>query len=207
MHMRYTLVLDARAALKANGYADNHVMLTEDRRWGDSLSEPVLARRAQPDGSMADHGCRRTRQRLDDREAAPRQAAPTWWMRAGRAMTTPQKIVETATYGSGRCERLYPANSFPRGVAGAPIAAPTSSSASSSRSSASDYKVTLHGGRDGAAEEDIPGRRLRLVEARRGAAAPDRELADVQRSDRVAGGVGPIKKAAGAEAQPSVTRP
>jgi Tannase-like family of unknown function (DUF6351) len=34
----------------------------------------------------------------------------------------PQKTVDTATYGSGRCEELYPSNSVPRGVAGWPVA-------------------------------------------------------------------------------------
>ena len=53
------------------------------------------------------------------RRAKPADLVDACWTRGDVA----EKIVEKQVYGSGRCEALYPANSFPRGVAGASIAA------------------------------------------------------------------------------------
>ena len=54
----------------------------------------------------------------------------------------PQKIVEPAEYGSGRCEQLYPSNSVPRGVAGAPVSADIAKCQLKPIDPA-DYKVTF----------------------------------------------------------------
>jgi hypothetical protein len=52
------------------------------------------------------------------RRAKPEDLVDACWTRDGA-----QKIVEKLVYGSGRCEQIYPSASFPRGVAGASIAA------------------------------------------------------------------------------------
>ena len=54
----------------------------------------------------------------------------------------PQKIVEKQQYRAGRCNELYPAFSFPRGVAGAPIANDIIK-CQLKPIAASDYKVTF----------------------------------------------------------------
>jgi hypothetical protein len=51
------------------------------------------------------------------RRAKPADLVDACWTRDEKA----QRIVEKATYGSGRCEEIYPANSTPRGVAGSPV--------------------------------------------------------------------------------------
>jgi hypothetical protein len=57
----------------------------------------------------------------------------------------PQKIVEPAVYGSGRCDALYPANSVPRGVAGASVASDVIK-CQLKPIAASDYTVSLTAG-------------------------------------------------------------
>jgi hypothetical protein len=52
------------------------------------------------------------------RRAKPADLVDACWTRDDQ----PQRIVEPAAYGSGRCEALYPSNSVPRGVAGGPVA-------------------------------------------------------------------------------------
>src|SRR5207237_1672886 len=54
----------------------------------------------------------------------------------------PQKIVERQMPASGRCNELYPASSFPRGVAGGPLAADVIK-CQLKPVSPSDYKATF----------------------------------------------------------------
>jgi hypothetical protein len=121
VHIRYTSFSTRERLLKANGYADNHIMLTDDRKWGNSLRAPVLADALN---QMDRWLTRLTEDTSHDpkivklRRARPADLVDACWTRDD----TPQKIVEPATYGSGRCEELYPANSVPRGVAGAAVA-------------------------------------------------------------------------------------
>ena len=111
-----------RARLQnANGHVDNRVMLVEDRRYGAfSTASPVvrealdqmdqwltaLAADASADSAIA-----------KVRRARPAELVDACWTPG----ETPEKIVEEQQYQSGRCHELYPAHSFPRGVAGAPI--------------------------------------------------------------------------------------
>jgi hypothetical protein len=53
------------------------------------------------------------------RRAKPAELVDACWTRDDN----PQKIAEPAQFGAGQCDALYPANSFPRGVAGSPVAA------------------------------------------------------------------------------------
>ena len=121
IHLRYHSFSMRERLLKANGHADNHVMLTEDRKWEDSLRSPVMREAL----SQMDRWLTRLSQDTSNdpplvklRKARPADLVDACWTRDDQ----PQKIVERAAYGTGRCEALYPANSFPRGVAGAPLA-------------------------------------------------------------------------------------
>jgi hypothetical protein len=122
VHLRYHSFSMRERMIKASGHADNHVMLTDDRKWSDSLRAPVLREAlGQMDQWLTALSADRS---SDARIAKVRRARPAGlvdacWTRDDK----PQKIVEKAAYGSGRCESLYPSHSFPRGVAGSPLAA------------------------------------------------------------------------------------
>ena len=141
IHIRYTSFSTRERLRKANGYTDNHVMLTDDRRWGDSTRAPVLADALnQMDrwltSLVADTS---TDPKIDKvRRAKPVDLVDACWTRDDK----PQKIVEPATYGSGRCEELYPANSVPRGVAGAPVSSDVAKCQLKAVTT-SDYKATF----------------------------------------------------------------
>jgi hypothetical protein len=121
VHLRFQSFTTRARLEKANGYSDNQVMLLQDRRYGDfDTTSPVLANAlAQMDEWL-------TNLVTDDskdpaiakvRKARPRFLVDACWSRD----EVPQKIEEKQQYRAGRCNELYPAFSFPRGVAGAPI--------------------------------------------------------------------------------------
>ena len=141
VHVRYHSFSMRERMIKANGHADNHVMLTDDRRWGDSLRAPELRNAlSEMDQWLTTLSEDRSSdaQIIKVRRAKPAGLVDTCWTREDN----PQKIVEQATYGSGRCESLYPSNSFPRGVAGSPLASDVIK-CQLKPISASDYKVTF----------------------------------------------------------------
>ncbi|HVQ16174.1 MAG TPA: DUF6351 family protein, partial [Vicinamibacterales bacterium] len=141
IHLRYHSFSTRERLQKANGYTDNQVMLTDDRRWGDSLKAPVLR---QALGQM-DQWLTKI---ADDtsgssklaklRRAKPADLVDACWTRDEH----PQKIVERQMPTSGKCNELYPANSFPRGVAGSALAADIIK-CQLKPVSPSDYKVTF----------------------------------------------------------------
>lgn len=109
--------------MKANGYADNHVLLIEDRRFGGfSLRSPLLRSAVRDMDAWLTALSRDTSS--DTAIAKLRRAKPAGLVDACWTRDeTPQRIAEPHVYGStGRCATLYPHNSFPRGVAGGPIA-------------------------------------------------------------------------------------
>jgi hypothetical protein len=121
IHLRYHSFSLRERLRSANGHIDNHVMLTEDNRYGGfSLRSPVLL-----------EGLRQMDQWLTSMRTAPDET-PLARLRRARPDTLvdacwtrdemPTKIVEAQMMGSGECDTLYPSYSFPRGVAGAPIA-------------------------------------------------------------------------------------
>ena len=125
---------------------------------------------------MADDDRRRT-PRSDAKLAKLRRAKPAdlvdaCWTRDEH----PQKIVEKQLPTSGSCNELYPSNSFPRGVAGSPIANDVIK-CQLKPVSASDYKVTFTADEMARLKTDLPGRRVRLVEARRRSAADGGDVA------------------------------
>jgi hypothetical protein len=141
IHLRYHSFSMRERLQKANGYTDNQVMLTDDRRWGDSLKAPVLRQGlAQMDQwltKMADDTSKDSKL-VKLRRAKPADFVDACWTRDEH----PQRIVERQMPNSGKCNELYPANSFPRGVAGSPLAADVVKCQLKSIA-ASDYKVTF----------------------------------------------------------------
>ena len=141
IHLRYHSFSMRERLQKANGYTDNQVMLTDDRRWGDSLKAPVLRQGlAQMDTwltKMADDTSRDSRL-VKLRRAKPADFVDACWTRDEH----PQRIVERQLPNSGKCNELYPAHSFPRGVAGSPLAADVIK-CQLKPIAASDYRVTF----------------------------------------------------------------
>jgi hypothetical protein len=141
IHLRYHSFSMRERLQKANGYTDNQVMLTDDRRWGDSLKAPVLRQGlAQMDlwlTKIADDSSKDSKL-VKLRRAKPAEFVDACWTRDEH----PQRIVERQMPTSGKCNELYPANSFPRGVAGSSLAADIVK-CQVKPIAASDYKVTF----------------------------------------------------------------
>lgn len=121
VHVRYFSYSMRERLLRVNGYADNHVMLTEDRRYGGYSTRSPVLREAL---SQMDRWLTQLKDDTSNdpqidkvRRAKPADLVDACWTRDAN----PQKIVEKATR-SGRCEELYPSASFPREVAGGSIA-------------------------------------------------------------------------------------
>jgi len=141
IHLRYQSFSTRERLQKANGYTDNQVMLTDDRRWGDSMKAPVLRNAL----SQMDQWLTKIADDMSSdsklvklRRAKPADLVDACWTRDEH----PQKIVEKQMPTSGKCNELYPANSFPRGVAGSPLAADVIK-CQLKPIAASDYKVTF----------------------------------------------------------------
>lgn len=121
VHLRFHSFSTRARLEKANGYSDNMVMLVEDRRHGDfDTTSPVLVQAlAQMDEWLTNV----SRDTSSDspiaklRRAKPVDLVDACWTQDA----TPQKVVEPLQYRAGRCHEIYPAYSFPRGVAGVPI--------------------------------------------------------------------------------------
>jgi hypothetical protein len=141
IHLRYHSFSTRERLQKANGYTDNQVMLTDDRRWGDSLKAPVLLEGlAEMDRwltKLTDDTSKDSKL-AKLRRAKPADFVDACWTRDEH----PQKIVERQMPTSGKCNELYPVNSFPRGVAGSPLAADVIK-CQIKPVSAADYKVTF----------------------------------------------------------------
>ena len=142
IHLRYHSFSTHERLLKANGYNDNHIMLTEDRKWGDSLRSPMQREALSQLDQWLTNLSKDTSndaQIVRLRRAKPADLVDACWTRDDK----PQKIAEKAAYGAGgRCEELYPANSFPRGVAGSSVAADIIK-CQLKPIAASDYKVSF----------------------------------------------------------------
>ena len=123
VHVRYHSFSMRERLRKANGRADNHVMLVEDDRHGlYASSSPVLrGALAQMDRWLANLAEAEDGDapRIDQVVAArPADLVDACWTRDD----DPARIVEEQVRGGGRCERLYPSAPAPREVAGASVA-------------------------------------------------------------------------------------
>jgi Tannase-like family of unknown function (DUF6351) len=121
VHLRFHSFSTRARLEKANGYSDNHIMLVQDKRYGDfDTTSPVLTTAlAQMDQWLSNlllDGSKET-PIAKLRRAKPSNLVDACWSKD----ETPQKIEEKQQYRAGRCHDLYPSFSFPRGVAGAPI--------------------------------------------------------------------------------------
>lgn len=123
IHMRYHSFTLRERLKKANGTADNHVMLVEDNRYRGRSSSPVnqdaLAHMDQWLTALsADTSDEPAIEKI--RRAKPAGLLDACWTRGEE----PRKVAEPQTRdASSRCEQLYPSASFPREVAGGSIAA------------------------------------------------------------------------------------
>ena len=122
VHVRYHSFSMRERLRRANGRADNHIMLVEDARYGlYSSRSPVLqGALAQMDEWLANLTADGSgERRIDDVVGAkPADLADACWTRD----ENPERIVEEQVRGRGRCEELYPSSPGPREVAGAPLA-------------------------------------------------------------------------------------
>lgn len=128
IHMRYHSFSVRERLRTANGTADNHVMLVEQRgRGGFSASAPVAGRALEELDSWAS-GLRERQRAAPDRAAIDhiRTARPEWLVDSCWVGSTPPRRVVTEqrplTAGQGdRCADAYPVHTSPRIVAGAPL--------------------------------------------------------------------------------------
>jgi hypothetical protein len=155
IHLRYHSFSTRERLQKANGYTDNQVMLTDDRRWGDSMKAPVLRNAlSQMDQwltKIADDSSKDSKL-VKLRRAKPADLVDACWTREDH----PQRIVERQMPTSGKCNELYPANSFPRGVAGSPLAADVIK-CQLKAISPSDYKVAFSAAEMAQLKQIFPG--------------------------------------------------
>ena len=121
VHTRYHSFSMRERLQKANGRADNHVMLVEDDRHGlYSSASPVLAGAlGQMDRWLENLAADTSSDPQADKVARARPAdlIDACWSRDDE----PVRIEENQVRGSGRCEELYPSSPSPREVAGAPL--------------------------------------------------------------------------------------
>ena len=123
VHPRFHSFSTEARLLKANGHVDNRVMLTEDMRHGGfSSSSPVLqeALYFMDLWLTGIKGDRSNASSLDKlRRHRPADLVDACWSRD----EVPVKIMEKQTRDpDSRCAQLYPPGSFPREVAGGPLA-------------------------------------------------------------------------------------
>ena len=123
IHLRYHSFSMRERLIKANGNADNQVMLAEDFRYGyySSDSPLLLSALAEMDQWLANvvadikSGTQRDRV-IRNKPTTLQEGCLT-------RDAAPLKITETFQRSSGRCASLYPAPASARSVAGGPIAA------------------------------------------------------------------------------------
>jgi len=121
VHVRYHSFSMRDRLLRANGRADNHIMLVEDNRYGlYSMASPVTqAALGQMDAWLTALAEDETDDPRIDRvvRAKPADLVDACWSRGEESA----KIAEPQVRGSGRCEDLYPSAPAPREVAGGPV--------------------------------------------------------------------------------------
>ena len=121
VHVRYHSFSMRDRLLRANGRADNHVMLVEDNRHGLYSTASPVAQEAlrQMDrwlSTLADEGA--AEPTIEDVvRARPADLVDACWSRDEQQT----RIAETQERETGRCSELFPAPPAPREVAGSPI--------------------------------------------------------------------------------------
>ena len=123
IHLRYHSFSMRERLIKANGNADNQVMLVEDFRYGyySSASPLLMDALKQMDLWLANIAADTASGTA--REKVIRNKPATLQEGCLTRDASPTKIVEKLTRTGGQCAALYPAPGSPRFVAGASIAA------------------------------------------------------------------------------------
>ena len=121
VHVRYHSFSLRERLLRANGRADNHVMLLEDNRYGlYSTASPVVQEAlGQMDAWLSALAADGSDDPVIEKvvRAKPADLVDACWSRGEESA----KIAEPQVRGSGRCEELYPSAPAPREVAGGPV--------------------------------------------------------------------------------------
>ena len=121
VHVRYHSFAIRDRLFRANGRADNHIMLVEDSEFGLYSTASPVAQEAL--GQMDAWLTALIADVSDDPvinkvvRAKPSDLVDACWSRGDK----PEKIVEPMERGHGRCEELFPSPPPPREVAGGPI--------------------------------------------------------------------------------------
>ena len=121
VHLRYHSFALRERLMKANGRADNHVIITADGRAGSSTSAIYAATIETMDRWLtaleADKSSDSPIVKIV--RAKPADAVDACWSRD----PTPQRIVEKASRDTAtRCGGMYPTGTFPREIAGGSVA-------------------------------------------------------------------------------------
>ena len=123
IHLRYHSFSMRERLVKANGNADNQVMLVEDFRYGyySSDSPLLMSALSEMDKWLAAVGA--DAKPGSQRDKVIRNKPSTLQEGCLTRDAVPTKISEKFQRSSGQCEVIYPAPASPRFVAGGPIAA------------------------------------------------------------------------------------
>jgi len=120
VHLRYHSFALRERLMKANGRADNHVMIVEDSRGGSSKSPIYAATIDQMDRWLTALAADTSKDTAIAKvvRAKPADAVDACWTRD----QVPQKVAEASSRDTAtRCGGLYPTGSFPREIAGGPV--------------------------------------------------------------------------------------
>jgi hypothetical protein len=121
VHLRYHSFSIRERLLRANGRADNHVMLVEDNRYGlySTDSPRTQEALAQMDAWLSALAADASADSQIDKivHAKPADLVDACWSRG----EDPTKMAEPQERHAGQCAELYPAPPAPREVAGAPV--------------------------------------------------------------------------------------
>jgi hypothetical protein len=121
VHLRYHSFSIRERLLRANGRADNHVMLVEDNRYGLYSTDSPRAQEAlaQMDAWLSALAADTSANSPIDKvvHAKPADLVDACWGRG----EDPTKMAEPQERHAGQCAELYPAPPAPREVAGAPV--------------------------------------------------------------------------------------
>lgn len=123
IHLKYHSFSMRERLIKANGNADNQVMLHEDFRYGyySSASPLLMDALKQMDLWLANVSADTSTS--TKREKVIRNKPATLQEGCLTRDAVPTKIVEKLSQTAGKCAELYPAPGSPRFVAGAPMSA------------------------------------------------------------------------------------
>jgi hypothetical protein len=122
IHLRYHSFSMRERLRKANGTADNQVMLVEDFRFGYYSSQSPLLLRALSEMDKWLAAIAADTSNAPKSQKVIRNKPSTLQEGCNTRDAEPTFIVEAMVRGQGRCEQLYPSAPPPREVAGAPIA-------------------------------------------------------------------------------------